>query len=107
MKGRLYSRNRRYRFHVTSPYRLFQVRILVRIRWGAATEKAYRLCSRDRVPHARRDKDRIARAHHSTFAIEFYLARAFQDEIKLFWTVREQAAWQATAALQHGAPHAS
>ena len=39
--------------------------------------------SHDRVPHARRDEDRIARADHSTFAVEFYLARAFKDEIKL------------------------
>ena len=29
------------------------------------------------------DEDRIARADHSTFAVEFYLARAFKDEIKL------------------------
>ena len=29
------------------------------------------------------DEDRIARADHSTFAVEFYLARAFEDEIKL------------------------
>jgi hypothetical protein len=34
------------------------------------------------VRRARRDEDRIARADHSTFAIEFYLARAFEDEIK-------------------------
>ena len=32
---------------------------------------------------AGRDQDRIARADHSTFAIEFYLARALEDEIKL------------------------
>ena len=35
------------------------------------------------MPRAGKDEDRIARADHSTFAIEFYLARAFQDEIKL------------------------
>jgi hypothetical protein len=35
------------------------------------------------VPRAGRDEDRIARADHSTFAIEFYLAPAFEDEIKL------------------------
>ena len=35
------------------------------------------------MPRAGRDEDRIARADHSTFAIEFYLARAFEDEIKL------------------------
>jgi len=35
------------------------------------------------VPRARRDEDRIARTDHSTFAVEFYLARAFEDEIKL------------------------
>ena len=35
------------------------------------------------MPGSRRDEDRIARADHSTFAIEFYLARAFEDEIKL------------------------
>ena len=28
------------------------------------------------------DEDRIARADHSTFAIEFYLARASENEIK-------------------------
>ena len=35
------------------------------------------------MPGSRRDEDRIARADHSTFAIEFYLARALEDEIKL------------------------
>ena len=35
------------------------------------------------MPRAGRDEDRIARADHSTFAIEFYFARAFKDEIKL------------------------
>jgi hypothetical protein len=35
------------------------------------------------VPRGRRDEDRIARADRSTFAVEFYLARAFEDEIKL------------------------
>ena len=35
------------------------------------------------MPRAGRDEDRIARADHSVFAIEFYLARAFEDEIKL------------------------
>ena len=35
------------------------------------------------MPRSGRDEDRIARADHSTFAIEFYLARAFEDEIKL------------------------
>ena len=34
------------------------------------------------MPRTGRDEDRIARADHSTFAIEFYLARAFEDEIK-------------------------
>ena len=36
------------------------------------------------MPGSGRDKDRIARSDQSTFAIEFYLARAFEDEIKLF-----------------------
>jgi hypothetical protein len=31
---------------------------------------------------AGRDEDRIARADHSTFAVEFYPARAFEDEIE-------------------------
>lgn len=31
---------------------------------------------------AGRDEDRIARADHSAVAIEFYFARAFEDEIK-------------------------
>jgi len=35
------------------------------------------------MPRAGRDENRIARADHSTFAIEFHLARAFEDEIKL------------------------
>ncbi len=35
------------------------------------------------MPRAGRDEDRITPADHSTFAIDFYLARAFQDEIKL------------------------
>jgi hypothetical protein len=35
------------------------------------------------VCHAGRDEDRIARADHSPFAVEFYLACAFEDEIKL------------------------
>jgi hypothetical protein len=64
------------------PYRLFQIRILVGIRRRAATEKAERLCGRDRVPRARRDEDRIARADRLAFAVEFYLARAFEDEIE-------------------------
>ena len=55
----------------------------MRIRGRAATEKTERLCSHDRVPGSRRDEDRIAPADRSTFAIEFYLARAFEDEIKL------------------------
>jgi hypothetical protein len=55
----------------------------VRIRRRAAAEKAQRLCSHDRVPRARRDEDGIARADHATFAVELYLARAFEDEIKL------------------------
>ena len=67
-----------------SPYfRLLEIRILVRIRRCAAAEKAQRLCSRDCVPRARRDEDRIARADHTTFAIELYLARAFENKIKL------------------------
>ena len=47
-----------------STYRLFKIRILVRIRRRAAAEKAQRLCSRDRVPRARRDEDRVVRADH-------------------------------------------
>jgi hypothetical protein len=35
------------------------------------------------VPCAGRDEDRIAWADQSTFAVEFYLARTFEDEIKL------------------------
>ena len=35
------------------------------------------------MPCAGSDEDCIARADHSTFAVEFYLARAFEDEIKL------------------------
>ena len=35
------------------------------------------------MPRARRNEDRIARTDHSTFVVEFYLARAFEDEIKL------------------------
>ena len=67
-----------------SPYcRLFEIRILVRIRRCAAAEKAQQLCSRDCVPRARRDEDRIARADHTTFAVELYLARAFENKIKL------------------------
>ena len=56
-----------------SPYRSFEIRILVRIRRRAATEKAQRLFSHDRVPRTGRDEDRVARADHSTFAVEFYL----------------------------------
>jgi hypothetical protein len=33
-----------------------------------------------RVPRSRRDEDRIACADRSTFAVEFYLARAFEVE---------------------------
>src|SRR5689334_1764974 len=44
-------------------------------------ETVVALC-RNRVPRAGRDEDGIARADHSTFAVEFYLARAFEDEIK-------------------------
>ena len=67
-----------------SSYRLFQVRILVRIRRRAATEKPQRLRGFDRVPYAGRDEDRIAGADHSAFSVQFYLACAFEDEIKLF-----------------------
>ncbi len=35
------------------------------------------------MPRAGRDEDRIARADHSTFPVEFHLARAFEDEIKV------------------------
>ena len=34
------------------------------------------------MPRAGRDEDRIARADHSMFAIEFYLPCAFEDEIE-------------------------
>src|SRR6478752_7615056 len=67
----------------TVPYRLLEVRILVRIRRRAAAEKAQRLCSHDRVPRARGNEDRVARPDCAMFAVELYLARAFEDEIKL------------------------
>ena len=35
------------------------------------------------MPCARRDKDRIARADHTTLAVELYLACAFENKIKL------------------------
>ena len=35
------------------------------------------------MPHARSDEDRVARTDGLTLAVEFYLARAFKDEIKL------------------------
>jgi hypothetical protein len=35
------------------------------------------------VPRAGRDEDCIARPDRSTFAVEFYLARPLEDEIKL------------------------
>jgi len=35
------------------------------------------------VPCARRDEDRIAQADHTAFAVELYLARAFENKIKL------------------------
>src|SRR4030095_15524402 len=68
---------------VSPHFRLREIRILVRIRRRAAAEKAQRLCSHDRVPRARRDEDRVARADHATFAVELYVARAFEDKIKL------------------------
>ena len=34
------------------------------------------------MPRARRDEDRITRPDRSAFAVEFYLARAFEDEIE-------------------------
>jgi hypothetical protein len=55
----------------------------MRIRRRAAAEKAQWLCSHDRVPRARGDEDRIARADPTMFAVQLYLARAFEDEIKL------------------------
>ena len=55
----------------------------MRIRRRAAAEKAQRFCSHDRVPHARGDEDRIARTDCAMFAIELYLARAVENEIKL------------------------
>ena len=35
------------------------------------------------MPRAGRDEDRIARADRAMFVVEFYLACAFEDEIKL------------------------
>ena len=67
----------------SSCFRLLEIRIFVRIRRCAAAEKAQRLCSHDRVPCARRDEDGIARPNHTTFAVELYLARAFENKIKL------------------------
>ena len=55
----------------------------MRIRRRAAAEKAQWLCSHDRVPRARGDENRIARADPTMFAVQLYLARAFEDEIKL------------------------
>ena len=66
-----------------SRFRLREIRILVRIGRRAAAEKAKWLCSRDRVPRARRDEDRIAPADRAMFAVELYLAHAFENEIKL------------------------
>ena len=55
----------------------------MRIRRRAAAKKAQWFCSYNRVPRARRDEDRIARADPTMFAVQLYLARAFEDEIKL------------------------
>jgi len=55
----------------------------MRIRRRATAEKAQWFCSYNRVPRARRDEDRIARADPTMFAVQLYLARAFEDEIKL------------------------
>ena len=55
----------------------------MRVGRGAAAEKAQRLCSQDRVPRTRGNEDRIARADRAPFAVELYLARAFENEIKL------------------------
>ena len=68
---------------VSPRFRLREIRILVRVRRRAAAEKAQRLSSHDRVPRAWRDENRIAPADRVMFTIELYLARAFQDEIKL------------------------
>ena len=54
----------------------------MRVRRRAAAEKAQRLDSHDRVPRAWRDEDRIAPPDRVTFAVELYLARAFENEIK-------------------------
>src|SRR4029077_15116841 len=59
------------------------MRILVRIRWRAAAKKAQWLCSHDCVPRARRDENRIARADHTTFAVELYITSALEKKIKL------------------------
>src|SRR5438045_2439076 len=64
-------------------FRLREKRILVRVRRRAAAEKAQWFCSHDGVPRAWRDEDRIASPDLATFTVELYLARAFEDEIKL------------------------
>ena len=64
-------------------FRLREIRIVVRVRRRAAAEKAQWFCSHDGVPRAWRDEDRIASPDLATFTVELYLARAFEDEIKL------------------------
>src|SRR5204862_3944354 len=68
---------------VSPRFRLREIRILVRVRGRAAAEKAQWFCSHDGVPRAWRDEDRIASPDLATFTVELYLARAFEDEIKL------------------------
>src|SRR5437764_13238299 len=68
---------------VSPRFRLREIRILVRVRGRAAAKKAQWFCSHDGVPRAWRDEDRIASPDLATFTVELYLARAFEEEIKL------------------------
>ena len=68
---------------ITPQFPSREVGVVVRIRWRAAAEKSQWLGGDNGVPRAGRDENRIARADGTLFAVEFYFAHAFEDEIKL------------------------
>src|SRR5829696_7821814 len=63
--------------------RLRKIRVLVRIGWRAAAEKAQRFHRPDRVPCAGWNKDSVANRDLAGFAVDLHLRAPFQDEVEL------------------------
>src|SRR5687767_4664245 len=61
---------------------LVEIRIIVRIRRGAAAEEAEGFVGGDLVPGVAGNEDGIARGDLAGFAVEFHEAATFEDEIE-------------------------